>query len=164
MHIILRGIKRIDLDEATSTLRLTDESRNGTFVNGVRVARGAPHTLSHGDHIALGDVGSGPKFSLQVEEELVRLGGDVWKTYTKIRELGEGAGGRVYEAEHRVSHERFAVKEITKHQGAMSVYGPTRYLSRPESDEKRREVDLLQKMDHVNIVRIIEMIENDERM
>lgn len=111
-----------------------------------QVTQGHPHTVSHGDHVTLGHPTNGPKFSLQIEEVLRQDGGDIWKTYTKLRELGEGAGGKVYEAEHRVSHERFAVKEIVKHAGALSMYGRNRYISRPESEEERKEVDLLQKV------------------
>jgi hypothetical protein len=99
--------------------------------------------VSHGDHVALGHPRDGPKFSLQIEEELVRDGGDIWRTYTKLRDLGEGAGGKVYEVEHR---ERFAVKEIVKHAGALSMYGGPKYISRPDSEEERKEVDLLQKV------------------
>ena len=64
--------------------------------------------------------------------------------YTIMKEIGEGAYGRVFRVKHKVTNNFFACKRIEKDQiENMEVFN--------------REVDLLIQMDHPNIIKLYEV-------
>jgi len=69
-----------------------------------------------------------------------------------IKELGEGAFGKVFLVEHRTSHIRRAVKELDK--------------SKAEKDSHSKfiaEVDILSRLDHPHILKLCELYEDTLR-
>jgi class 3 adenylate cyclase len=48
---------------------VTDESRSGTFINGVRLTHGEAHALTHGDVLQVGDLNLGVRIGTQSDEE-----------------------------------------------------------------------------------------------
>lgn len=94
------------------------------------------------------------------EEELkVRPGqfiqiykGSFLQNYRMIKELGEGAFGKVFLVEHRTTHIRRAVKELDK--------------SKAEKDSHSKfiaEVDILSRLDHPHILKLCELYEDTLR-
>lgn len=85
---------------------------------------------------------SSTAFVFRVRETLSRR-------YTILGKLGEGAYGTVWKAQHKPSGQLRAIKTLTK--GEM-----------PEAQElqMKREVGLLRKLDHPNIIQIHEVIED----
>ncbi|WP_051845270.1 protein kinase domain-containing protein [Streptomyces sp. NRRL S-813] len=99
------------------TVRVRDlGSRNGTYVNGVRIPSSAsrPYELADGDEVRLGGVvvrvssaGPGHRPAGGARPAGDRIGG-----YVSVRELGRGAQGVVHLARHERSGELFALKVL----------------------------------------------------
>ena len=94
------------------------------------------------------------------EEELkVRPGqfiqvskGSFLQNYRMIKELGEGAFGKVYLVEHRTSNVRRAVKELDKSKAEKNSH--SKFIA---------EVEILSKLDHPNILKLSELYEDSIR-
>ena len=74
------------------------------------------------------------------------------KTYVILRNLGEGSFGKVKEAMHVLTEEKIAVKVLEKEKIT-------------EEDDKmrvRREIEILKKVRHPNIVQLYEVIETEK--
>jgi fused-like protein len=70
--------------------------------------------------------------------------------YHLINQIGEGSFGRVYKARRRYTGRLVAIKMINKHG-----------QSKDDLDSLRREIDLLQKVNHSNIMRMLSIFETD---
>ena len=68
-------------------------------------------------------------------------------TYLVLREIGSGAFGRVYRVKHKITNNTFACKQILK----------THIVA---SDIFNREIELLIKMDHPNIIKLYEVYDD----
>jgi serine/threonine protein kinase len=66
--------------------------------------------------------------------------------YELIRRIGQGSFATVYEAEHRVTHERFAIK-MTKTK-----------LSPKLQANLQSEISILKAIDHTNIVKLFDIV------
>lgn len=73
--------------------------------------------------------------------------------YHMLRELGSGQFGKVYLAESDLTGERRAVKVISKKKSD-SLRGKSKFIA---------EVEILARLNHINIIRIYEMFEDDKR-
>ena len=71
--------------------------------------------------------------------------------YRVIKELGSGNFGRVYQAQHKLSQEVRAVKEIDKQKAAKFGGSSKKFIA---------EVEILSRLDHPNILKIYEMFED----
>lgn len=76
---------------------------------------------------------------------------DVWENYTKGRKLGAGKSGVCYLAEHRITKNRFAIKEIRV--ARLSDRMRTRLYD---------EISYLQDLDHPYIAKVYETYKNEE--
>ena len=73
--------------------------------------------------------------------------GDFNSKYLKIQELGMGAFSKVFRVEHKSTNEVFACKELLK--------------SKIKDAQKfKKEIDIMTKCDHPNIVKLVEIYEN----
>lgn len=74
------------------------------------------------------------------------------KKYELLRTLGKGSFGRVKEAIHLLSGEKIAIKIMEK----------ARIKKEDDQDRIRREISILSKVHHANIVQLYEVIETKE--
>jgi calcium-dependent protein kinase len=68
-------------------------------------------------------------------------------TYTVLREIGTGSFGRVYRVKHKITNNTFACKQVPK----------THIVA---SDIFNKEIELLIKMDHPNIIKLYEVYDD----
>ena len=81
---------------------------------------------------------------------------NVFDIYDKIKKLGEGAFGSVFQVKRKNSGREIirAMKEISKES-----------IDNEESEEEiRNEIEVLRKLDHPNIMKIFEFFEDDDYM
>lgn len=69
--------------------------------------------------------------------------------YKVVRELGSGSFGKVYEAEHRQTRQRRAIKELDKSSAEKETHA--KFIS---------EVDILSRLDHPHILKLYELYED----
>jgi len=77
----------------------------------------------------------------------------IYRQYSIIKQLGAGSFGKVYLAEHKVTHEKRAIKELEKSLVAEGAEQTKFFL----------EVEILSKLDHPNILKIYEIFEDARR-
>ncbi|KAJ6246474.1 serine/threonine kinase 11 [Anaeramoeba flamelloides] len=68
--------------------------------------------------------------------------------------LGSGTFGKVREATHQKTNEKVAIKKVSK-----------RRLKRIQNKEEsgRKEIEVMERLSHLNVVKLIEVIENEEK-
>ena len=71
--------------------------------------------------------------------------------YDVIKQLGKGGYGKVYEVKNKKTGELRACKHLSK-------------LNIKNLDKFRREIEILKKMDHPNIIRIYEVYESERSL
>lgn len=74
------------------------------------------------------------------------------KTYVILRNLGEGSFGKVKEAMHVATQEKIAVKVIEKE----------KVVTEDDDTRVRREISIMRKVKHPNIVQLYEVIETEK--
>lgn len=72
------------------------------------------------------------------------------ENYHLIQQIGEGSFGRVYKARRKYTGRMVAIKMINK-----------RGQHEEDLEILRREIDILRKVDHPNIMRLLEIVETD---
>lgn len=79
--------------------------------------------------------------------------------YVLFDMMGEGAASQVFRAKHTRTKEDFAIKMMKKSSGRSN-------LRRTKVDMPKREIAILKKLDHPNIVKLVEVIDdvNDDKV
>ena len=75
--------------------------------------------------------------------------GDITQFYEVIKKIGEGAYGKIYKVRNKQSGDIRAMKQITK-------------SKIPDINKFQTEIKILSMVDHPNIVRLFEVIEDDK--
>jgi calcium-dependent protein kinase len=75
---------------------------------------------------------------------------DLSQIYQRGKKLGDGAFGVVYSAVHKVSGDIRAIKSIAKGK-----------LTKNQTESILNEIRILQSLDHPNILKIVEVVEDD---
>merc|ERR1712050_399501 len=75
----------------------------------------------------------------------------ITQDYEFIKEIGSGAFSKVYKARHKLSKTLRCVKKLSK-----------KDLTEEEKDKLVEEVSILKKLDHPNIVKVLEFYQNDK--
>lgn len=78
--------------------------------------------------------------------------GEPKKKYELLRTLGKGSFGRVKEALHIMSGEKLAIKIMEK----------ARIKKEDDQDRIRREINILSRVHHPNIIQLYEIIETHD--
>jgi 5'-AMP-activated protein kinase, catalytic alpha subunit len=78
--------------------------------------------------------------------------GNSSKTYVILRNLGEGSFGKVKEAMHVATQEKIAVKVIEK----------DKVVTEDDDTRVRREISIMRRIKHPNIVQLYEVIETEK--
>jgi 5'-AMP-activated protein kinase catalytic alpha subunit len=78
--------------------------------------------------------------------------GSSTKTYLILKNLGEGSFGKVKEALHVLTQEKIAVKVLEK----------SRITTEEEKIRVKREIDILRRVRHPNVVQLYEVIETEK--
>lgn len=77
--------------------------------------------------------------------------GSIWQNYNKVRELGSGANGKVFEAVNPLTGDRRAVKQISKKTMGLQTSSFAKFFA---------ELNMLKRLDHPNIMRLYEFSED----
>jgi len=88
------------------------------------------------------------------EEEATSIG-----DYRVLEELGSGTQAVVKLAEHKQSNKRYAMKIIKKTKGTQKKDSMTMTVD----EMARKEAEFLKHLDHPNIIRLVEVIETEDR-
>ncbi|KAJ4462190.1 putative Calcium/calmodulin-dependent protein kinase kinase [Paratrimastix pyriformis] len=95
--------------------------------------------------------------------EVTREGGSkMINQYKIIRKIGSGAYGKVKLAEDTANHNLFAMKIMDKHALKRKRVGGD--MRSNALEDVRREVAIMKKLDHPNVVRLFEVIEDDRKV
>ncbi|KAL1941947.1 hypothetical protein VTO73DRAFT_6477 [Trametes versicolor] len=155
-------------ENATSAVTVTDNSRNGTFINGGRIPTGTSHILRDGNEIAFG---SRKLLDLEVEAHDYRFifrhtpfntsAEGVHKSYDMLHELGKGAFATVMKALNRAEGQWYAVKIVHVRklklrdgwEKALEGGLPTD----PNARKMMREIKILEKLEHRNVCQLKEV-------
>eukprot|EP01002_Notosolenus_urceolatus_P010817 NODE_382_length_2135_cov_14.927133_g306_i0.p1 GENE.NODE_382_length_2135_cov_14.927133_g306_i0~~NODE_382_length_2135_cov_14.927133_g306_i0.p1 ORF type:complete len:657 (+),score=112.30 NODE_382_length_2135_cov_14.927133_g306_i0:120-2090(+) len=141
-----------------------DTSTNGTFINGKKIGKGCRQVVKHGDEIALVQAStvpgappaSTPRYIFREERppacRTEQVG--VRQHYELGDSLGAGSYAVVRRAIHRRTGEEFAVKVIAKKRLELS--------GNLDLSTLFREVHLMEKLDHPNVVRVIESFDTTD--
>lgn len=161
------------------TLMIKDTSTNGTWLNGARIQKDTNHILTQGDEISVGvgvpkdvvslvifvnenfkrtlkELGSARRVGSPSSSETGRGLGEIelkgiHKKYSISDSIvGQGAFATVKKAVERSTGKTFAVKIIHKRK-VMDKF-----------DGVKRELDILQKLDHPRIVKLKDFYEDDD--
>lgn len=140
---------KITYDKVTKNSYIVDNSINGTFVNDIRLSRDQKKKLSTNDVVSLaypcvavfrflsysdGQSGFTKKYAL-----------------TSAAPLGKGASSIVRECRDRETGAIYAAKIIKK-----NSFG----VSEKVIEGFKHEVDILSKLDHINIVKYIDLVDD----
>jgi len=77
----------------------------------------------------------------------------IYRVYKIIKRMNDGSFGRIYLAEHKITHEQRAIKELEK----------SRMAEVSEQKKFFQEVEILSTLDHPNILKIHEIFEDARR-
>lgn len=140
----------IEYDSAANRAYIFDaKSRNGTFVNNTRVPHGVKRFLNTNDVITA-SCPSEATFRFVNKYESDNKFNQCYAFTDRI--LGNGASSVVRECRNRRTGELCAVKVINKN----------KFESAPKVVENfKKEVDILSKLDHPNIIRFIDFVEDE---
>ncbi|EGG06528.1 uncharacterized protein MELLADRAFT_106638 [Melampsora larici-populina 98AG31] len=155
----------------SEVISIRDLSSNGTFINGKKCEPNKWTKLDHGDHIALGSITgqndkpsrtfewmisipSQRKFPMNKKPAAHSLiGQKVYDRYDLISPLGHGAFATTWKAFDRESGEFRAIKVIQKKDHEHNTQNLVNF---------QREIEILEKVDHPNIVKFFESFEDEE--
>uniref|UniRef100_A0A1I8I977 Serine/threonine-protein kinase Chk2 n=1 Tax=Macrostomum lignano TaxID=282301 RepID=A0A1I8I977_9PLAT len=151
-------IKRVKANDGSFHTQLKDLSSNGTFVNGQKVGRNRSRVLANNDEISLAVNTNKAWTYIEFDAILQKqYPACVTEHYTVSKTLGSGAFGEVKLVFETGTCHRYAMKIISK-KGMSLPTGLTTDMS------IRREVSILQQLNHPNIVRIERFFDSNDRV
>lgn len=144
------------LNKDTKTLWIQDTSTNGTYHNGIRLVKGSNNMLNQGDEIS---IGRGVKadevnfvvlfselFNPNASHSSVARDEGIYKDFIVHNEvIGQGAFATVKKVIERSTGNSYAVKIINRRKALNTGGGMV---------EVERELDILRKLKHPNIVKL----------
>lgn len=152
---------KIWLNLNDKTLWIQDTSTNGTHLNGNRLVKGSNYILNQGDEIAVGvgvpadvfkfvvlfsDLFNPSKASNSNNSSVIRDQGIYKDFIIKNETIGQGAFATVKKAVERSTGDSYAVKIINRRKALNTGGGAMIGVD--------RELEILRKLDHQNIVRL----------
>ncbi|KAI9197305.1 kinase-like domain-containing protein [Polychytrium aggregatum] len=158
-HCLIYKESIISSDRSThgTCVFIKDLSTNGTFVNGVRIPKNQRHQLHHGDTIQLAVYDASKKgaafddqfyiFRLPKGEKSAGIEETLRGKFVVNRKLGSGSFATVYEATHRKTGKRYAIKVISKGKNAKA-----KVLESLEA-----EISILMSLSHPCIISIYDV-------
>mmetsp|Transcript_6989 Transcript_6989/g.12837 ORF Transcript_6989/g.12837 Transcript_6989/m.12837 type:complete len:128 (+) Transcript_6989:42-425(+) len=82
---------------------------------------------------------------IQPGQFIGKIEGSVWDNFNKVKELGSGANGKVFEAVNPLTGDRRAVKQISKKTMGLQTSSFAKFFA---------ELNMLKRLDHPNIMRL----------
>ncbi|KAJ7680984.1 kinase-like domain-containing protein [Mycena polygramma] len=143
-----------------SEVTITDNSRNGTYLNKKKIGRGLSRILADGNEVSFGPRKGEKNLKKTMEEfteyryvyhDLVSEKRAVYRKYDLSIELGSGTYAKVYKALQIGTSRWVAVKVINQ---VMRLNCPA------DKAETIREIDILGRLRHPNICAMLEYFEN----
>ena len=92
---------------------------------------------------------SSKKLVINKESFVTIKKGDITQNYEIIKKIGEGGYGKIYKVKNKESGDIRAMKQIMK-------------SKIPDIEKFQNEIKILSMVDHPNIVRLFEVIEDDK--
>ncbi|XP_060521644.1 serine/threonine-protein kinase Chk2-like isoform X2 [Cylas formicarius] len=162
-HVLLNISKRHFLiqREDDGLVYITDQSKNGTFINGVLVGKGKTKILKSDDHISLaGGQNTFYVFLCKGPEGIQDFLPEALKVkYAYIKQLGRGSCGEVCLVKHRDTCEVFAIKKIVKSQRNTSQMHKINHPLKIAN-----EINILRQISHPCIVGMQELLETESEV
>ncbi|WPK26557.1 hypothetical protein PUMCH_003915 [Australozyma saopauloensis] len=150
-----------------NTMWIQDTSTNGTFLNGSRIVKGSNYIINQGDEISVGEGVASDVIRFVVlfsdkynpsepNKDAVLKDEGIYKDFiVKNETIGQGAFATVKKAIERSTGDSYAVKIINRrraiHAGGKGAMAGV-----------NRELQILRKLDHPNIVRLKSFYEDVE--
>ncbi|KAH1015824.1 hypothetical protein HUJ04_007147 [Dendroctonus ponderosae] len=149
---------RIEKSQDDKLIYITDLSKNGTFVNKVKLGNGQRKILKSYDEIAV----TSPEYKLycfleQSSQENDFLPPFLFTKYANIRLLGRGSCGEVRLVKNRDTLQNFAIKKIILSDSSLShrINHPTKVYN---------EIDLLQKLKHPGVITMFDIQQHEREV
>ena len=89
------------------------------------------------------------KIKINKESFVIINKGDITQLYEVVKKIGEGSFGKIYKVKNKLSGDIRAMKQIMK-------------SKIPNIEKFQNEIKILTMVDHPNIVRLFEVIEDDK--
>ena len=135
-------------------LYIRDMSTNGTYVNKEKLVRGERRPLDHNDVIAMSIDFS--KHFLFIKNTANEFPPEITQKFSMSKLLGSGACGNVYLGIRKSDSKQFAIKNVKKeHASALSD------INIANKNAILNEINLLNGIDHPNIIKLEEVIETE---
>ncbi|KAL1497454.1 hypothetical protein ABEB36_008424 [Hypothenemus hampei] len=147
----------ITKSEEDDLIYIKDLSKNGTYINGIRLGKGNRKILKHQDQIAVTfEANVVFMFLCQFDDFLPQ---QLLSKYATLRKLGHGSCGDVRLVKDRDSFKEYAVKKITLSENNSSQI---HLINHPA--KINNEISILKKISHPCIVQMIDIINIDREV
>ncbi|KAJ7282626.1 kinase-like domain-containing protein [Mycena rebaudengoi] len=158
IHLVIRwqGLK-----DLVSQVEIEDKSANGTYLNRDKIGRHNRRPLVDGDEVSLGTPGPlEPPGCRFIYRDVLSTKRKVLLQYQLRKELGKGSFATVYEAYHKITGQKVAVKAI--HVSSGQIRNRTGKLVSHHELCIAREIDIMCELQHPNVVRLHQMFRNPD--
>ncbi|PRP75093.1 protein kinase 1 [Planoprotostelium fungivorum] len=163
-HIVLDDIKvsgfHLKITRESDITFAEDTSTNGTFVNDTKMQHKCPVPLCDGDVISIAAKRSSPECVVSYTYRELKKRDELTDSMTELRQvydvrdiIGTGNFSSVRCGIHRTTGKKVAIKSINKARSLML---------RLDAKQLQREIDILAKIRHENIVRIYQVFQTDK--
>ncbi|XP_058058238.1 ovarian-specific serine/threonine-protein kinase Lok isoform X2 [Anopheles bellator] len=148
--------------DISSPVYITDNSRNGTFINNARIGKHRQQILKHDDVISIcfSNLRAFVYHDLRHNDAESKMANEVQERYYIERQLGSGACGTVYLLHHIRSCQQFAMKHVVKNRISQQTRTRPGILNDPQ--RVMNEVNIMKKLDHPCVIKMHDIFDKPD--